>query len=384
MAPDVSVPFVDLQAQRLALAGAVEDAIANALEEGDFILGRAVAEFEAAFAAYCEARFAVGVDSGTSAIELILRALGVGAGDEVIVPANTFIASALPVSAVGARPVLVDVDAETGNVVVEQVAPAIGPRTRAVMVVHLYGQPAPISELRTLCDERGLFLVEDACQAHGARYGGRRVGSFGHAAAFSFYPAKNLGAYGDGGAAVTDDPELAERLLLLRNYGSLVKYHHLIKGYNHRLDTLQAAILLAKLPHLDAWNEARRGIAARYGELLRGLPLTLPGTLPGSDPVHHLYVIRSGERDRLQEHLSGAGVATGIHYPVPIHLQPAYADLGYRPGAFPVTEEHARTILSLPIYAELPGALVERVAAAVAGFYAGTSAREHAEMRKSW
>jgi len=368
MAGDVSVPFVDLAAQYATVRDSVRDAMDAVLERGDFILGGSVGEFEESFAQFTGTAHAVGVDSGLSAIELSLRAMGVGPGDEVITAANTFIASVLPVSYVGATPVLVDVDPRTYDLDLEQVEAAITPRTRAIMPVHLYGQPVDMDALMAIAERHGLDVIEDACQAHGARYRGRRAGSFGHAAAFSFYPAKNLGAYGDGGLVTTDDPEVADRIRLLRNYGSVTKYHHEVKGMNHRLDTLQAAVLHVKLARLDAWNAARRRHAAAYDAHLQDSGLELPAVRAGAEHVYHLYVVRSPERDALQAHLRDHGVATGIHYPVPVHLQPAYRDLGKGPGSFPVTEQLANEILSLPMYPELTEPQIAHVADAVRSF----------------
>lgn len=368
MAGDVSVPFVDLAAQYATVRDSVRNAMDAVLERGDFILGGSVGEFEESFAQFTGTAHAVGVDSGLSAIELSLRAMGVGPGDEVITAANTFIASVLPVSYVGATPVLVDVDPRTYDLDLEQVEAAITPRTRAIMPVHLYGQPVDMDALMAIAERHGLDVIEDACQAHGARYRGRRAGSFGHAAAFSFYPAKNLGAYGDGGLVTTDDPEVADRIRVLRNYGSVTKYHHEVKGMNHRLDTLQAAVLHVKLAHLDAWNAARRRHAAAYDGHLQDSGLELPAVRAGAEHVYHLYVVRSPERDALQAHLKDHGVATGIHYPVPVHLQPAYRDLGKGPGSFPVTEQLANEILSLPMYPELTEPQITHVADAVRSF----------------
>ncbi len=311
---------------------------------------------------------AVGVDSGTSALELALRAFGIGPGDEVITAANTFIATTLAISYVGAKPVLADVDPETHNVDIACVRDAITPRTKAIIPVHLYGQPADMDPLLALAREHGLIVIEDACQAHGARYKGKRVGSLGNAAAFSFYPAKNLGAYGDGGAVVTNDPKVDERLRMLRNYGSREKYVHEMKGYNRRLDTLHAAVLHAKLKYLDQWNEARRAHAARYEQLLAGSGVVTPQVPSYAEPIWHLYVIRSQQRDALRKHLSNRGIATGIHYPIPIHEQEAYRELGYKPGQFPVTEREAQEVLSLPMYAELTDAQIQKVADAIKEF----------------
>jgi dTDP-4-amino-4,6-dideoxygalactose transaminase len=356
------VPFVDLAAQYVGIADAVQDAINRVLRDGDFILGRDVRGFEEEFAAYCGVGWGVGVDSGTSALELALRACGVGAGDEVIIPANTFIATALAVSCAGATPKLVDVDSLTYNIDVGRLRGAISERTKAIIPVHLYGQPADMDPIMEIARERGLVVVEDACQAHGAYYKGRRVGSMGRAAAFSFYPGKNLGAYGDGGMVVTNDAGVAESVQMLRNYGQKEKYHHLSIGFNRRLDTLQAAVLRVKLPHLDEWNAARRGHAEHYRRLLANAGLGIPTAAADVEHVWHLFVIESENRDELQRHLASSGVSAGIHYPVPLHLQPAYRHLGYHPGDFPVTERASRRILSLPMYAELPPASIEYAA----------------------
>jgi dTDP-4-amino-4,6-dideoxygalactose transaminase len=362
------IPFVDLAAQYESISAEVEVAMSGVLKRTDFILGHDVEQFEAEFAAYCETSFAVGLDSGTSAIEMALRAYGIGPGDEVITVANSFIATALAISYTGARPVLVDVDPETYNMDPALLEAAITPRTKAVVPVHLYGQPADMDPIVALAEERGLVVVEDACQAHGARYKGRRAGSLGHAAAFSFYPGKNLGAYGDGGIVVTADEKVADSLRMLRNYGQRQKYHHLLQGFNRRLDTLQAAILRVKLPHLDNWNGARRRHAVRYNEFLAGTGVGLPLEADFAESVYHLYVIRTENRDEIAAHLKGQGIATGIHYPVPIHLQPAYSELGYGEGSFPVTEGLAGQLLSLPMYAELTSEQIERVAEALGAF----------------
>ncbi len=359
------VPFVDLGAQHAELASEITAAISAVVERGDFILGNAVAAFEEEFAAYCETNAAVGVDSGLSALELLLRAYGIGPGDEVITQANSFIATALAISSVGATPVLVDCDPDTYLIDVSKIEQAITPRTRAIIPVHLYGQIAEMEPIMAIADQHHLIVIEDACQAHGARYRGRRAGSFGHGAAFSFYPAKNLGALGDGGMAVTNDPKIADYIRLLRNYGSVQKYHHEVCGFNRRLDTLQAAVLRIKLRHLDQWNAARREHAQRYTELLRDTPVHCPLILADSEPVYHLYVIRTTERARLQQALQANNIATGIHYPVPIHQQAAYRSLGLAEGAFPVTEQHAGEILSLPMYAELTAESIERVVATI-------------------
>lgn len=366
--PVVQIPFVDLAAQYASIETEVNAAIANVLRRTDFILGQDVERFEEEFAAYCGVKFAVGVDSGLSALELLLRAYAIGPGDEVITAANTFIATALAISSVGATPVLVDIDPETYMMDIAQLEAAITPRTAAIMPVHLYGHVADMAPIMAIADRYGLIVLEDASQAHGARYHDARVGSLGHAAAFSLYPAKNLGAYGDAGIIVTNDARIVETVRLLRNYGSTKKYHHEVQGSNRRLDTLHAAILRVKLRQLDQWNLARWRHAQHYTELLTEQGVICPQEAANTVPVYHLYVIRVADRDGLQTHLRAKGISTVIHYPVPIHLQPAYASLGYQPGAFPVTEKFAGEMLSLPLYAELPADSVAYVAAAVKEF----------------
>jgi dTDP-4-amino-4,6-dideoxygalactose transaminase len=367
----IRVPFVDLAAQHAAIAEEVGAATTAALWRTDYILGRDVALFEQEFAAYCEAAHAIGVDSGTSALELILRAYDIGPGDEVITVANTFMATALAISYTGATPVLVDIDPQTYTLDVSLLSRAIGDRTRAIIPVHLYGQPADMDPILDLARRRGLVVIEDACQAHGARYKGRRVGSLADAAAFSFYPAKNLGAYGDGGMIVTNDERLAASARMLRNYGQREKYHHVVRGYNRRLDTLQASALRIKLKHLDSWNARRRQHADRYRQLLDTRDVVAPQEAGYAESVWHLFVVRAAERDALAAALASCGIATGIHYPVPVHLQPAYSDLGYRRGDFPVTERYADQILSLPMYAELTDEIIEYVADSLKGFAMG-------------
>ncbi len=361
------IPFVDLRAQYASLAPEVQRAISDVFERGDFVLGEAVALFEGEFAAYCEAEHAVGVDSGTSALELALRALGIGPGDEVITVANTFVATASAISCTGARPVFVDINPATYNMDVSRIEEAVTTRTTAIIPVHLYGQPADMDSILEIAQRHNLAVIEDACQAHGARYKGRRVGSLGHAAAFSFYPSKNLGGCGDGGMLVTGDHGIAERVRMLRNHGQRVKYQHLVQGYNHRLDTIQAAILRVKLKHLDAWNALRRKHAQMYGALLGPDLVATPAEMDYAEAVYHLYVIRAQERDSLQAHLRSKGVETGIHYPIPIHKQPAYQDLAYDKQRLPVTEACAREVLSLPMYPELTSAQIESVVEAIKG-----------------
>jgi dTDP-4-amino-4,6-dideoxygalactose transaminase len=359
------VPFVDLSAQYPTIAPEINEAVAKVIHDTDFILGREVGLFEEEFAAYCEAKYAVGVDSGTSALELALRAYEIGPGDEVITAANTFIASALAISHAGAKPVLVDVDPFTYTIDVAGIAQAITARTKAILPVHLYGHPAHMDPIRELAEKHGLVIIEDACQAHGTRYKGKRAGSLGHAAAFSFYPGKNLGAFGDGGMVVTNDREIAKRLEMLRNYGQKEKYHHQFRGYNRRLDTLQAAILRVKLKYLEKWNAARRWNAKLYQESLEGTGVVIPIEAAGAESVWHLFVIRTENRDVLREKLVSRGISPGIHYPIPIHLQPAYKDLGHKRGDFPITEAHAQRILSLPMYAELTPESIQYVARSI-------------------
>jgi len=363
------IPLVDLKQQHQTIWPEIEKALRQVIESSQFILGDAVARFEEHFAAYCGVPYAIGVDSGTSALELILRAFDIGPGDQVITAANTFIATVLAIAYTGAQPVLVDVDPETMNLDPMQLERAISPRTRAILPVHLYGQPADMDAIAEIAERHGLLVIEDACQAHGARYKGKRVGALGHAAAFSFYPAKNLGALGDGGMVVTRDADLAARIRKLRNYGQDRKYHHVLLGYNRRLDTIQAAVLDVKLCALDARNAARRAHAMRYTANLKDLPLSLPSTAAETEPVYHLYVIRTAERDALQQFLAAHGVDTGIHYPIPIHLQPAFSHLGYRKGDFPVTEDCASKVLSLPMYPELIPEQIDSICNLIARFF---------------
>jgi dTDP-4-amino-4,6-dideoxygalactose transaminase len=355
------VPFVDLAAQQRELERDLQATLHRMLARTDWILGDEVEAFERDFAAYCESDHAIGTDSGLSALELVLRAYGIGPGDEVITAANTFIATALAISHAGATPVLVDVDPVTFALDPHLVDEAITARTKAIVPVHLYGQPAEIDSIRAIADARGLVVVEDACQAHGARYRGRRIGSLGHAAAFSFYPAKNLGAFGDGGAVVTGDAGLRDAVHVLRNYGQREKNVHMVKGFNRRLDTLQAALLRVKLRRLDEWTQRRRSHAALYTELLRSVDVITPSAPRHVEPVWHLYVIRTADRDAVRAALGGEGIETGIHYPLPVHLQPAYAELGRGPGSFPVAETLAGELLSLPMYPELTPELIAEV-----------------------
>ena len=368
------VPFVDLAAQQTAIAWELDEALDDVAARSDWILGRDLGLFEEEFAAYCESLYAVGVDSGLSALELALRALEVGPGDEVITAANTFIATVFAIAHVDATPVLVDVDPKTYTLDPEAVRAAITKRTRAIVPVHLYGQPADMDSLAAIARSHGVLLIEDACQAHGARYKGQRVGSIGDAAAFSFYPAKNLGAHGDGGMVVTGHRALRDRLRVLRNYGQQRKNQHIEVGFNRRLDTLQAAILRVKLRHLDAWNKARRAIAKLYDELLPDHVIK-PTAASDVEPVWHLYPIQVEQRDRLEAFLEQEGIGTGVHYPLPVHRQVALKGLGYGAGSHPIAEAASRRLLSLPIYPELTPASVRVVSAAVHDFFEQTPDR---------
>ncbi len=363
---DVTVPLADLRGQYESMAEEVNTAIRGVLERTDFILGAGVAAFEAEFAAYCQTAHAIGVDCGLSALELGMRALGIGPGDEVLTPANSFIASSSAISFTGATPVWYDMDPATYNIDLASAAAAITSRTKALMVVDLYGQTPDMDAVSAFAREHNLLLIEDACQAHGARWHGKRAGGFAAFAAFSFYPGKNLGAYGDGGAITTDDADLAARLRQMRNYGQAQKYHHVTLAWNRRLDTVQAAVLRIKLARLDAWNTRRRQIAARYQQHLTGTGLQLPLTLPGAEHVYHQYVVQVPEgREQFMAFLAERGIGTGLHYPIPIHLQECYADRGMGPGSFPVTEAAAHRIVSLPIAAELSDQQIDHVIDAI-------------------
>ncbi|MFZ2446302.1 MAG: DegT/DnrJ/EryC1/StrS family aminotransferase [Syntrophobacteraceae bacterium] len=342
------VPFLDLAGPYLELKAELDEAYARVMRSGWYILGDEVRAFEEEYAAYCGAGFCVGVGNGLEALHLVLRALGIGRGHEVIVPSNTYIATWLAVSYAGATPVPVEPDPRTCNLDPDRIEAAVTTRTRAIMPVHLYGQPADMDAIMTVAERRGLQVIEDSAQAQGALYRGRRTGSLAHAAGHSFYPGKNLGAFGDGGAVTTNDPELAERVRVLRNYGSPKKYYNDCKGFNSRLDELQAALLRVKLGKLDEWNTRRRGVARFYLESLADLPgMTLPVVPEWAEPVWHLFVIRHAERDRLQWVLGEDGVGTLIHYPIPPHLSGAYA--GEIRTGLPVAEEMSATVLSLPM-----------------------------------
>lgn len=362
------IEFNDLKSQHRDLRREIREALEGVLDEGWFVLGRQGEAFEEEFARYCGVAHCVGVGSGTEAIHLALLACGVEPGDDVATVALTAVPTCSAISFAGARPVFVDVDPRAFTMDPNRLEAAITPRTKAILPVQLYGQCADMDPILEIGRRRGIPVIEDSCQGHGAEYRGTRTGSMGAMAAFSFYPTKNLGACGDGGAVTTDDPELADRLRLLRNYGQRKRYYHERKGFNSRLDEMQAAILRAKLPHLEGWNEERRRKAALYDGLLRGV--VLPHQADYARHVYHLYVIRSGRRNDLQRHLAEEGIGSLIHYPVPVHLQEAYRDLGLQPGDLPETERAAEEILSLPLYPELPDEAIAQVAEAVNRFSA--------------
>lgn len=365
------VPFVDLGAQYVTIQTEISVAIQRVLSECNFVLGPQVEEFELAFARFVGCQHAVGVSSGLDALRLALMAVGIGPEDEVILPANTYIATALAVSAVGARPVLVDCDPQTYTIDVNLIESAVTPRTRAIIPVHLTGQAADMDPILEVAYRHGLRVIEDAAQSQGTLYKGRSCGSVGSVGCYSFYPSKNLGAYGDGGMVTVDDPGLAQRLRRLRNYGQTAKYRHTEKGLNARLDTLQAAILSVKLRYLRRWNKARAAHAGEYRDLLSEVgDLVFQQEASYSTHIYHLFIVETKWRDALREHLGTHGIQTGIHYPLPIHLQRAYKDLGYRRGDFPETERLAKRMLSLPMFPELRREQIERVAEVIERFFA--------------
>lgn len=363
----MSVPFLDLSAAYGELQSEIESAVLASMRTGWYILGPEVEAFEADFAAYCEAAHCVGVANGLDALHLVLRAMDVGPGDEVIVPSNTYIATWLAVSQCGATPVPVEPLESTFNIDPDRIEAAITPRTKVILPVHLYGQPADLDPILAIARRQKLKVLEDGAQAHGARYKGKRIGGHGDAVAWSFYPGKNLGALGDGGAVTTNDPELSDRIKVLRNYGSRVKYVNDEQGYNSRLDPIQAAILSVKLKHLDKWNARRAEIADHYQTVLAGTEMVLPTVPEWAEPAWHLYVVRTRQRQALQNYLTKRGIGSLIHYPIPPHLQQAYSSLGYIRGDFPIAEAMADKVLSLPIgpqlavedYGQLIAALLE-------------------------
>jgi dTDP-4-amino-4,6-dideoxygalactose transaminase len=359
------VPFVDLLAQYAAIGEELEENVVRVLRGGQYVAGPDVDALEAEFAEYCGVAHAVSVNSGTAALHVALLALGIGPGDEVITASHTFVATGEAIALTGATPVFVDIDPATYTIDPGLIEEAMTPRTKAIIPVHLYGQPAEMDSILTIARRHGLRVIEDACQAHGADYKGRRAGTMSDIACFSFYPSKNLGSAGEAGMAVTDSPELAEKMTMIREHGQSKRYHHDLLGLNYRMSVIQSAVLRVKLPHLDGWNEARRSHAAAYNRLLADADLTLPYERPDVRHVYHLYVVRCRDRDALAERLAERKIATGIHYPVPIHLQPPYRRFGGGPESLPHTEAAASTILSLPMYAELSESQLERVAEAV-------------------
>jgi dTDP-4-amino-4,6-dideoxygalactose transaminase len=361
----VKVRFVDLAAQHKPLESELRATFDRVLQNCSFVMGPEVERFEKSFASYLGVAQCVTVSNGTAALQLVLQALGVRSGDEVITVPHTFIATAEGISAAGARPVFVDIDPVSYTMNPAQLERAITPRTKAILPVHLYGQPADMDAILAVANKRKLPVIEDACQAHGAEYKGRKAGSIGAAGCFSFYPSKNLGCCGEGGAVTTEDVELAKKVRMLRDHGSVRKYEHSFPAYNCRLEGLQGGVLSVKLPHLDSWNNNRRILAARYSELFADSKVLTPKEMDYARHVYHLYIVQVQDREALRQSLGEQGIETGLHYPIPLHLQPAYKELGYKEGDFPVSEQVTRHILSLPMYAELPIEHVEHVAKTV-------------------
>ena len=360
------IPVVDLQAQYRSIKTEIDEAVLRVLDSSQFVLGEEVAAFEHEFARFCNTSDAVAVNSGTSALHLALLAAGIGPGDEVITVPFTFIATIAAIQYTGARPVLVDIDPRTYTIDPALIARAITPRAKAIVPVHLYGQPADMDPILELARARGLQVIEDAAQAHGAEYKGRRCGSLGDLAGFSFYPGKNLGAYGEGGAVVTSNPEYAHRIRVLRDWGQERRHEHTLKGFNYRMDGIQGAILRVKLRRLEGWTEARRHHAVEYGRRFSGGELVTPYVRADSRHVYHVYAVRARRRDACREHLRTNGIQTAVHYPIPVHLQPAYGDLSHRRGDFPVAEAVAADVLSLPMFPELREQQIAAVAEALA------------------
>ncbi len=376
----MQVPFLDLKAQYQKIKSEINIAINEVLESTSFILGKPVQEFENEFAKMHNVKHCIGLSSGTDGNHITLWALNIGPGDEVIVPANTFIATAWGATLCGAKPVFVDCHPESYNIAPEKVEQAITPKTKAIVAVHLYGQPADMDPLKEIAERYKIYLLEDAAQAHLAEYKGRKVGGLGISASFSFYPGKNLGAYGEAGAVTTNDDELAERFRMIRDHGSVKKYTHVLLGHNYRMESIQGAVLKVKLKYLEEWTEKRRQVAQKYRELLSDLEeIKLPTEMPYAKHVYHLFVIqvnlkpekRQETRDKLQKFLNDNGIGTGLHYPIPLHLQPCFKELGYKKGDFPVTEQLAEGGLSLPIYPELTDPQIEYVTEKIREFFKG-------------
>ena len=359
------IPFVDLRAQYHSIKSEIDAAVLATIESCQFTLGSEVAKFEEEFSAYQQSKFGAGVNTGTSALHLALLAANIGAGDEVITVPFTFVASVAAIYYTGAKAVFVDIDPKTYTMDPAKIEAAITPRTKAILPVHLYGQPADMDPIMAIAKKHNLIVVEDACQAHGAEYKGKRVGSIGDFGAFSFYPGKNLGAYGEGGFVTTQSAEFNRTVRMLRDWGAEKKYQHVLKGYNYRLEGIQGAVLRVKLKYLEKWTEARRSAATLYGKLFDGSGVPTPYVAPNVRHVYHIYAIRTGTRAAWQDALNAKGVQTGIHYPIPVHLLPAYADLGYKAGQFPHSEAAANEVLSLPMFPEITPAQVEGVVTAV-------------------
>jgi dTDP-4-amino-4,6-dideoxygalactose transaminase len=360
------IPFLDLKAQYKSIKPDIDEAVLGVLESTQFVLGEHVAAFERDFASYCGAKHAIAVNSGTSALHLALLAAGVGPGDEVITIPFTFVATVSAICYSGATPVFVDIEPRSFTMDPSQLEQAITPRTKAILPVHLYGQMADMTAIQAIASRYGIPVIEDACQAHGAEYGGIRAGSLGLSGCFSFYPGKNLGAYGEGGAVVTSDDTQAQKMRTLRDWGQEQRYHHVVKGFNYRMDGIQGAVLGVKLRHLESWTELRRSRARHYDSLLADSEtVQAPEQLPGRRHVYHIYAVRTPNRGDLQRMLQAEGIHTGLHYPIPVHLQPAHADLGYKTGDFPESEAAANEVLSLPIFPEMTAMQVEQVVAAV-------------------
>lgn len=359
------IPFVDLKAQYLSIQEEIDTAVLKVLASTQFVLGDEVALLEEEFSSYCSTEFGIAVNTGTSALHVALLAAGVGPGDEVITVSHTFIATVAAISYTGATPVFVDIDPVSYTIDTTKIEEVVTEHTKAIVPVHLYGQATDMDPILDIARRFGLLVIEDAAQAHGAEYKGKRVGSLGDIGCFSFYPGKNLGAYGEGGMAVTNNPKYAKTMRMLRDWGQESRYHHVLKGYNYRMDGIQGAILRVKLGYLDNWIKARQSVAANYDRLLKDTNLKTPVVMPYSNHVYHVYTVRSPERDRLQQKLTELDVQTGIHYPIPVHLQPAYADLGYQSGDFPNAEAAARELLSLPIFPELSYAAIKDVSAII-------------------
>ena len=367
--PNSAIPYFDLTAQLRGIRKEIDIAIARTLDNCTFCLGPDVVQFEQDFAEFCGAEHCIGMNSGTSALHVALRLLNIGPGDEVITTPHTFVATSWAISYVGAKPVYVDIDDATFNLSPKLVQRAITPRTKAILPVHLYGHPCDLDALLAICAKNNLPLVEDACQAHGAKYKGKSVGTFGELACFSFYPGKNLGACGEGGAVVTNNAAFAARARALREHGSTQRYFHSEVGYNYRMEGIQGAVLGVKLKHLDHWARERRRVADRYLDLLACSPLQLPSEADYAKSAWHLFVVRHPQRDELKRHLESHGIGCALHYPLPLHLQECYANLGHKAGDFPVAEKAARECLSLPIYPELTDAQIQRVATTINQFF---------------